>query len=59
MGIIQTVIPLSSRTKKGRRTGGNDDPDCFESLPGPGSTCIYMVPTVRITTTNTSHSSGK
>jgi hypothetical protein len=32
MGIIQAVIPLSGGTKKGR-TGGNDDPDCFESLP--------------------------
>jgi len=32
MGIIQAVIPLSGRMKKGR-TGGSDDPYCFESLP--------------------------
>ena len=57
MGIIQAVIPLSGSMKKGRRTGDNDDPDCFESLPVPSST-IDIVPPLRMTTT-ASHSSGK
>jgi hypothetical protein len=33
MGMIQAFIPLSDRMKKGR-PGGNDDPDCVESLRG-------------------------